>query len=197
MKKILYVLVFGLLFISCQKEYPYPSNGSPNEVPTIGGYDTNLVLSRFGKFVITDAVMYVENHETGEKFQFNHFGPNKNISSMRWGGSLFDIETIIKDSTTYSFWRTTSGGNGMGKFVLNDDFSRYYMINYMGLHTTIIEDPTHGQQNMGGSARPFSGYTISKKDSLIGINIQEMEGSINGYNCHYWTQLTLKKIESW
>jgi hypothetical protein len=67
----------------------------------------------------------------------------------------------------------------------------------MGMYTTIVEDPTHGQSNMGGSARPFFGYTISKKDSLIAISIGEMEGSINGYNCHYRTELTLKKIESW
>lgn len=197
MKKLFYILLLGILVVSCQKEYPYPDSDSPNVVPTVGGYDTNLVIQRSGKFVIIDAVMYVDNNETGAKTVYNHFGVGKTISSMRWGGSFFDIETIIKDSTTYSFWLTPNGGNGYGKFVLNDDLSRYYMVNYMGSYTSIIEDPTHGQQNMGGSARPFSAYTISKKDSLIGMSIGEMEGSIDGWNCHYWTVLTLKKIEYW
>lgn len=197
MKSLFKILVFGLLLISCQKEYPYPDKDSPNVVPTVGGYDTNLVIQRSGKFVIVDAVMYVDNHETGAKTMYNHFGVNKTISSMRWGGSFFDIETIIKDSTTYSFWLSPNGGNGYGKFILNDDISKYYMVNYMGQYTSIIEDPTHGQQNMGGSARPFVGYTISKNDNLIGIKIGEMEGSIDGWNCHYWTVLTLKKIEFW
>ena len=197
MNKLFYILIIGVLLVSCQKEYPYPTKDSPNKVPTVGGYDTNLVISRSGKFVIIDAVMYIDNNETGERIKFNHFGPNKKISSMRWGGSEFDIETIIQDSTTYSFWTTPNGINGMARFVLNDDYNSYYMVNYMGMYTTIVEDPTHGQQNMGGSARPFFGYTISKKDSLIGISIGEMVGGINGYNCHYRTELTLKKIESW
>jgi len=197
MKQLFYILVFGVLMVSCQKEYPYPDKDSPNKVPTVGGYDTTLTISRSGEFVIVDAVMYIDNNETGGHFKFNHFGPNKKTSSMRWGGSLFPIETIIQDTTTYSFWGTPDGGNGMGRFVLNGDTTSYYMVNYMGQYTSIVEDPTHGQQNMGGSARPFSGYTISKKDSLIGISIGEMEGSINGYNCHYWTVLTLKKIKSW
>ena len=85
----------------------------------------------------------------------------------------------------------------MGRFLLNDDTTKFYMVNYMGQNTSIIEDPTHGQQNLGGSARPFFGKTISKVDNLISIEIQHMEGSIDGYNCHYWTELRLKKIESW
>jgi hypothetical protein len=50
---------------------------------------------------------------------------------------------------------------------------------------------------MGGSARPFSGQTISYEDSTVAMQIQEVEGSIDGYNCRYWTQLTLKKVKSW
>ena len=65
------------------------------------------------------------------------------------------------------------------------------------MYSTIIEDPTHGQQNMGGSGRPFSGITLDYTNQLIGITIQEMEGSINGYNCRYFTELTLKKTQSW
>ena len=191
------LLILVILSFGCQKEYPYPSKEYKNVLPTSGGYDTTKLVSRWGKFVIIDAIMYVDNHETGETVKFNHFGLHKDESSLRWGGSIFDIETIVKDKTTYSFWPTLTGGNGMGRFVLNDDTTKYYMVNYMGQNTSIIEDPIHGQQNLGGSARPFFGKTISKADNIISIEIQHMEGSIYGYNCHYWTELKLKKIEVW
>ena len=196
MKNLLLILIFGITLLSCRKEYPYPTKDY-DSIPSVGGYDTSVTVSRWGKFLIIDAVMYVDNHETGEKLVFNHFDDNKTVSSLRWDGVEFDIELIEKDVTTYSFWSTPTGGNGMGRFVLNDDTTKHYMVNYMGSFTSIIEDPTHGEQNMGGSARPFSGQTISKEDNTISIQIQEMEGSIGGYNCHYWTQLTLRKIESW
>ena len=196
MKELFILIGFLIVLTSCEKEYPYPSKYYTN-VPTAGGYDTTNLVNSWGKFVLIDAIMYIDNHETGKKTSYNHFGPNKNVSSLRWGGSLFDIEMIIKDVTTYSFWNTPTGGNGMGKFVLNGDTSKHYMVNYIGSYHSIIEDPTHGQQNLGGSARPFSGYTISKSDMTVSIQIQEMEGNINGYNCHYWSQLTFKKIESW
>jgi hypothetical protein len=48
------------------------------------------------KFVVVDAYMYVDYNETGEQIKFNHFGIDKDTSSLRWGGSFFDIETIIK-----------------------------------------------------------------------------------------------------
>jgi hypothetical protein len=148
------------------------------------------------KFVIIDAVMYVDNHETGEKKVYNHFGPNKTTSSLRWGGSIYEIEEIKKDTTSYSFWPPINT-TGYGKFVLNDDTSRHYAVYYVGTSKCIVEDPVRGQSLMGGSARPFSGQTISYKDSTIAMQIQEVEGSINGYNCRYWTQLTLKKVKSW
>lgn len=196
MKQLLILIVFLVVLVSCQKEVIYPTDHY-TAIPSAGGYDTTNIVGSWGKFLLIDAVMYVDNNETGAKMSFNHFGPNKEISSLRWGGSLFDIETIIKDITTYSFWNTPTGGNGMGKFVLNGDTSKYYMVNYMGSYSSIIEDPIHGQQNLGGSARPFTGYTISKSDMIVSIQIQEMEGNIGGYNCHYWTQLTFKKVQSW
>jgi hypothetical protein len=196
MKQLIILIGFLVVLVSCEKEVIYPTDHY-TKLPSAGGYDTTNIVSNWGKFLLIDAVMYIDNSETGQKTSFNHFGTNKTVSSLRWGGSLFDIETIIKDVTTYSFWNTPTGGNGMGRFVLNDDTSKYYMVNYMGSYTSIIEDPIHGQQNLGGSARPFNGYTISKSDMTVSIQIQEMEGNIGGYNCHYWTQLKFKKIQSW
>lgn len=194
MKNIILILAIAIGLTSCKKEPIYPTDQLPANVPHI---NTATGVNPWGKFLITDAVMYVENITTGTKTVYNHFSPTKSRSSLRIDGSLFDIETIIKDTTTYSFWKPTSYP-GTGKFVLNDDTTKFYRVNYIGTYTTIIEDPTHGQQNMGGSARPFSGQTISTANQTVGITIQEMTGTdSNGNSIHYWTQLTLKKTQSW
>lgn len=118
MKKIRQNFIFimvVLLFVSCKKEMIYPSDtynidfSTPTSGPTI---------SLWGEFKVISAVMYIDNHETGEKLIFNHFDSTKLVSSMRWGGSLYDIETIIKDSTTYSFYKPI-GLSKYGRFVLN------------------------------------------------------------------------------
>lgn len=194
MKKVLFLLFATMVVLtSCQKEVVYPTDQLPANVPRV---NTDPRVSAWGKFLIVDAKLYVDDHETGVHSVYDHFGPNKDTSSLRWGGSQYDIEIIIKDETTYSFWKPI-GSSGYGDFVLNSDTSNHYAVFYVGSYTTIVEDPIYPQQLMGGSSRPFSGQTISYADSTIAIQIQEMEGSINGHNCRYWTQLTLQKIESW
>jgi hypothetical protein len=180
-----------LLLSSCRKEVIYPTNQLPANVPTI---PTDDGVARWGEFLVVDAVMYFDNLDNGTHTVYNHFGVGKSRSSLRWGGSMFAIEDIVKDTTTYSFWKP-SMYPGIGNFVLNEDTTRYYGVQYTGLNQSIIEDPTHGQQNLGGSARPFSGQTIDA--TTIAIQIEEVYASVNGQNCHYWTQLTLKKIKSW
>lgn len=201
MKKIVFKFLFlatlALSFVSCQKEYIYPSDTYQLEEPTVieGNGQT---ITQWGKFLVVDAVMYVENNETGQKTVYNHFGPNKDTSSMRWGGSQFDIETIVKNQTTYSFYKPINYP-GYGEFVLNDDTTKHYAVNYIGFNKTIIEHPVHGfnQQQMGGGSRPFSGQILDFEQKLVVVQIQEMQISIDGYNCRCWTQLTLKKIEEW
>ena len=198
------ILIVGAIFVSllsCKKEYPYPSNDYPKGNPEsdyIWDKDTTNKITLWGKFLIIDAVMYVDNHETGQKTKYNHFDNIKNISSMRWGGSMFDIETIIKDSTTFSFYRPIAQSK-YGKFVLNGDTTKHYAVYFQGFNKSITEDPVYGmtQSVMGGSSRPFSGQLLNYNDKTVVIQIQEMEGSIDGYNCKYWTQLTLRKIEEW
>ena len=192
--RILTLALFtSILLISCKKQTIYPTDQLPANVPTIKEAE---MVGGWGEFLITDAVMYVEDHETGAKTMYQHFGPNKDTSSLRWGGSQFEIETIIKNKTTYSFWKPLSYP-GVGKFVLNEDTTKHYGVQYTGMYRSIIEDPNSTGQLMGGSARPFSGQTISTNDNTVAIQIEEVEGSINGHNCRYWTQLTIKKIKSW
>ncbi len=185
-------LVLALGLVSCEKEL-LPSEEYPFKEPQ---FDSITGLSMWGKFLVVDGVMYVDNNETGERKVYRHFGVGKDTSSLRWGGHMFDIEVIIRNRTTYSFYKPINFP-GYGDFILNGDSSKQYAVYHVGYNHTIVEDPVYGQSLMGGSARPFSGQTISEKDSLVALQIQEMEGSIDGYNCHYWTQLTLKKIESW
>ena len=194
MKKFLFIIALFLTLVSCKKEYPYPSEGY-GVIPTV--LDTTKI-TLWCKFLIIDAVMFVDNHETGQKTMYHHFDSTKTVSSLRWGGSMFDIETIIKDSTTYSFYRPLNFP-GYGKFVLNGDTTKHYAVYYMNQYKKIVEDPIYGmtEQLMGGSARPFSGQILNYEEKTIVMQIQETEGSINGYNCRYWTQLTLKKIEEW
>jgi hypothetical protein len=196
-------IIAAVLFTlaSCEKEYPYPSDGYPKSKPEsyyLWENDSSKYITLWGKFLIIDAVMYVDNHETGQKTKYNHFDATKNISSMRWGGAMFDIETIIKDSTTYSFYKPLNLP-GTGKFVLNGDTTKHYGVSIVGWNKAIVEDPVHGmsQQLIGGSSRPFSGQILNYDEKTVVMQIQEMEGSINGYNCRYWTQLTLRKIEEW
>lgn len=199
MKKLSIKLLFlgavaMILMSSCKKKPIYPTDELPKVYPT--GIDTSLTVNPWGKFLITDAVMYVDDKETGQQFVYQHFGVGKDTSSLRWGGPMFDIETIVKNKTTYSFWKPI--GYGTGKFELNGDSTKYYRVQYTGMYKSIIEDPNHGQSNMSGSARPFSGQTINKADGTIAIQIQEMNSTDgNGHAIHYWTQLTLKKIQSW
>lgn len=187
------ILCFLSLLASCKKEpVIYPTD----QLPLVPAYNTGDCITRWGKFLLIDAVMYFDNYDTGEKKVFQHFGLGKSRSSLRWGGSMFEIEDIIKDTTTYSFWKPFKYP-GTGRFVLNGDTTKFYLVNYIGNYNTIIEDPLHGQSNIGGSGRPFSGQTKNYSDSTIYMEIQEMIEGINGYNCRYFTLLTLKKIQSW
>jgi len=188
------IAIATILFSSCEKEeYPYPSNDYNTTVPN---FNEGPTINRWGVFLVIDAVMYINNLETGEKIVCNHFSSTKSRSSLRWGGSIFDIETIIKDTTTYTFYEPISYP-GNGRFVLNGDVSKHYMVNYIGMYSTIIEDPIYGatEQLMGGSARPFSGKILNINEMTIKIQIQEMVETINGKDVRYWTELTLKKIE--
>jgi len=189
MYKILFLFLITIL-ASCEKQ-SYPSDDYPSNIPT---YKPITGLSMWGEFIVIDGLMYVDNHETGKQTVYKHFDIGKDKSSLRWGGSTFEIEDIIQNKTTYSFYKPI-GNSKYGKFVLNGDTSKHYAVFYMGENKSIIEDPVQPQMLLSGSSRPFSGQRLN--DNTIVLQIQEMEGSINGENCHYWTQLTLKKLRSW
>lgn len=182
--------VTTILMSSCKKETIYPTDQLPANVPTIQDFGG---VSRWGKFLLTSSRKMVTNTATGTKTYYNDFGSSSR-SSLRWGGSIYDIETIIKDTTTWSFW-APSGGDG--NFVLNDDTTHFYKVHYTSSFTSIIEDPNHGQQNMGGSSRPITGETVDLANKIIRVYIQTSYATINGNNCEYFTELTFKKTQEW
>jgi len=193
MKNIILFLSICVMLFSCQKEIIYPTDQLPSNTPTI---DSSSGLSSWGKFLITDAVMYVTNSETGVKTVYEHFGLNKDSSSLILGGSSIEIETIVKNQTTYSFWKPINFP-GNGKFKLNSDSTKFYEVNYIGSYRTIIEDATHNQSNLGGSSKSYNISIVDLQTKTVKIEIGENNGSISGYNCSYFTVLTLVKIEEW
>lgn len=184
MKTSLFLLIL-IFFISCKKDSPLEEKAKVVK-------DTRS-LTMWGTFLVLDAQLYLDNHETGAKLVYNHFSDSKSVSSLRYDGSNFEIENLVKGVTTYSFYQPR-GGN-VGTFLLNGDSSKVYGLNIMGPYTTIIEHPTSGIQLMGGSARPFGGWTIDYDNKIILLHIEEVEGSVDGYNCHYYTEIRLKKIK--
>jgi hypothetical protein len=197
MRNFLFIGTFLLLLTSCQPDAVLPTDTYPTGLGSMTAVDSGPTVSMWGRFKLISGVMYVDNRETNERLVFNHFNSTKHVSSLRWGGSLFDIENIEENVTTYSFYQPMSYP-GYGKFVLNDDPTKRYAVYFVGSNKTIVEDPIYtGNVLMGGSSRPFSGQTVDYANGIIRIQIQEMEGSINGYNCHYWSELTFQKVASW
>lgn len=189
MIRVLFLFIL-LSFFGCEKEYIYPSDGYPIYRDTIN----QPKINPWGEFLVIGGKMYITNHETGERVVYSHFSDNKIKSSLRWGGSMYEIEEIEVGRTTYSFYRP----RGIyGDFVHNNDTSKHYAVKWSKYYSSIVEDPTHSQYLLGGSARPFQGYTLNYNDSLITMYILEGETSIGGYNCNFYNILTLKKIKSW
>jgi|ERR1035437_3196570 hypothetical protein len=192
--KLVFLGAFATILLSSCKKQPivYPTDQLPAHVPTLADFGG---ISRWGKFVLVASEKYVTNTTTGVKTKYDDFGSGSR-SSLRWGGSQFDIETIIKDTTTWSFWKPV-GYPGTGKFALNSDTTKFYLIQYNTDFTSIIEDPNHNQNNLGGSSRPFSGSTTNTHDSLVAIDVQTGYVTLNGDACEYFTELTFKKIQNW
>jgi hypothetical protein len=189
MRKFLFLAFILIGLVSCEKEPIYPTDELPANKPSLAAFTG---ISMWGEFIIIDAVMYMRNVQTNQKIWYNHFGPNKDTSSLRFGGPIREIEQIIKNSTSYSFYKPI-GQSPYGDFVLNNDVTKHYDVYYIGNYKTIIDDYYDSQGLLQGSGLRFSGQTISEADSTVAIQIFEYGFS----EWEYWTQLKLKKIRAW
>ena len=197
MKKLFYLfLAFAsIFFVSCEKEELEPDYYDVSDEPTVSEDDT---VSIYGKFVLLSGKMYIHNLETNQKTAYNHFDAVKTTSSLNYYGSIYDIEKLEQNVTT---WEITPPPYvpGNGTFILNNDTLNPYGFHVTKSNWTIIEHPLSGSYGitvkMGGSARPLNGYLISKADSTVMFKIQEDYANIGGYNCKYVNELMFKKIK--
>ena len=196
MKKLIYIFL-GLFIIfvsSCEKEPIYDDSNYEEEVSTISEDDT---LSLHGKYLLLSGKMYITNLETNQKTVYNHFDDVKNISTLRYFGSIYGIETLEQNVTTWEFINPPYIP-GTGEFILNNDTLNPYGFKVTTYNWTIIEHPLTGTsditQKMGGSARPIFGYLLNKADSTVMFRLHEEYQAINGYNCKYVSELKFKKI---
>jgi len=195
MKKFFYILIaISLTFVSCKKEVIEPIN---NEVEETSKVDEEIRI--YGKWVLIDAIMYVENLETHEKTSYNHFDANKTTSSLRYSGSMYEFENIEQGVTTWSFYQPNYVP-GYGEFVLNSD-----TLNPMGFYVTksnwtIVEHPQAtniDDMQLGGSSRPIEADIYDYGQEIVEFYVQITYENIDGYNCKYFTELKMQKIEQW
>ena len=191
MKSLIYlIIVASLVLVSCKKE-----NLNPNpQIPT----HVNQEIRLYGKWLLVGGSMYVENIETGEKTKYDHFGPGKTTSSLNYDGSVFAIEVLELNTTTWSFYEPPAVP-GFGDFVLNGDIQHPYGFYVTKNNWTIMEHPqsTSSNTQMGGSSRPISASICNYSDSTVYFYVQEGYTSINNQNYTYISELKFKKIESW
>jgi hypothetical protein len=99
MKKFLLIfLIASLVFTSCTKEEIKPIN---QRLEDAGTNEEGILI--YGEWKLLSGKMYVHNLETNQNTVYDHFDATKTTSSLRYGGSQFEFDTIIKDSTTWTF----------------------------------------------------------------------------------------------
>lgn len=176
MSKLVFLSLIAVVFLSsCRKEIVTPTSQLPANVPTgnhFGG------VSRWGTFKLIGSQKQFNTCWTGQPTYFT----DADTSSLRWGGSMLPIESTIKNHTTWTFVPPSIGQHD-GKFLLNGDTSLYFVVNYTGQYTTIIndsQDPHHAtgtNLSFTGVSVIGNGYTAA--DSVVSITIN------NGYYYHY------------
>ncbi len=191
MKQFIYLIVFLFVLISCEKEEINPNNVTPTE-------EAPQEIRLYGEWLLVGGTLYLENIETHVKTKYDHFGPNKTISSLDLGGSDLEIEEIELDVTTWAFYQPYTVP-GYGEFVLNHDSITPYGFYVTRHNWSIVEHPQSNQSNMqlGGSSRPISATICSMSDTTVYFYIQEAYTSINSMNYKYFSELKFKKTKSW
>jgi len=195
MKKFYYfILVFALLFISCEKEFIDPIETQEEVVDTV-----EQEIRLYGEWLLIDAKMYVENMETYEKTVFNHFDANRTVSSLRYSGSVYEIEDIEQNVTVWSF-KQPNTVPGYGEFILNYDTIQPYGFYVTKSNWTIVEHPLaylNGGNQIGGSARPVEALIVDYEQNIVNFYVQMAYENIDGWNCKYFNELTMVKITEW
>ena len=181
-KLILFSFLFIIFASSCKKEDPLiPSNGVFQGEPS---------LSIYNEWLLIGGELHLENLETGETTVYNHFDNTNTVSSLRWDGPMFEIERIVIDSTTWSFYEPVGD---YGEFRLNNDSINSYGLNITKYNISIIENPYSTQQQMGGSSKPIIIEDEDYGSGIIWLHVHEQYMSDNGMNYKYYSVLKFIK----
>lgn len=179
---LIFAVILGLGFTSCQKEEIKPNN-------SVEMVDETIEI--FGEWVLVDGKMYMENLETGEKTVYSHFDATQNVSSLRYGGYMYEFERIVQDSTTWTFVEPQYNSN-MGEFWLDNDSIQPYGLYLTNSNMSIVENST-GPQQLGGSSRPLTAFIDEYGNQTVNFYVQEAYENINGVNYKYFSELTFQK----
>ena len=182
MKKYLFLVFLSLIlvFTACEPEVI--------ELPIQP--ETPIEVTIFHQWKLVDGEMFFVNLETSEKTMLKHFGPGREVSSLRYSGIYLPIERIEigENATTWKFIMPPAGV-GQGEFILNgSETPMGFQVSHS--YMSITEHPTATEiveQQLGGSARPITAYTLSS-DTII-IQIHNAYESIDGYNYTYFSEL--------
>ncbi len=133
-------------------------------------------------WVLTNAIVYVENRDLNIKKYYDYFNNEVKSASM----SLFDITEVPKfDEITLheTTWNFTDGDN----FIIDDEYT-YYMQTHYNPFGDLIFRP-YGFY--GGTARPI--VVQYATNDMIKVITRESFNSDNTYNYKYFSELTFKK----
>ena len=196
MKKLLFITSF-ISLISCEKDIIVQPTPEPQKQE----------IRLYGKWLLVDGYVYVENLTTHSKIKYNYFSQSQIENGLRYNKDLncgnigtysLTFEKIKLNQTTWSFYQPNMVP-GYGEFVLNSDTLNPYGFYVTKNNWTIIEYPESNQNNMqlGGSSKPISAEIYSYSDSIVNFYVQEAYTSGCGNNYRYISELRFKKIESW
>lgn len=190
MKKLVLVLVsFAILTFSCKKDEFEDLNQTKTEEVERG-------IELYGTWRLISGKMYIENMETGEKIVYNHFDSNKQTSSLRYSGSMYEFETIKANETKWTFIAPPENSH-YGEFWLDNDSIEPYGLYILDQFWSIVEHPTADsatEMQLGGSSRPISAVVEDYDHNIVLFRVQEAYESIDGFNSNYYSELRFKKI---
>tara|TARA_B100000927_G_scaffold51349_1_gene38172 strand:+ start:249 stop:830 length:582 start_codon:yes stop_codon:yes gene_type:complete len=193
MKKFYYIpLLLLLFFVSCKKETIEP-------IDTQETVESTDEIRLYGEWLLLDAKMYIENLETHERTVYNHFDSIKTTSSLRYSGSLYEIEDIEQNVTVWGI-KQPNFVPGHGDFILNYDTIQPYGFYVTNSNWSIVEHPlsyNNGGPQIGGSSRPLEAVILDYEENIVNFYIQTSYENIDGWNCKYFTELTMIKITEW
>jgi hypothetical protein len=193
MKIVLLVLCsVSLLHFSCTK----PVVDEPAKIVATDTDNRKMPLT--GKWLLLEGEMRFAAASGNSFLKYDHFGPGRTTSSLRYEGSRFNFEELVKDTTTWSFYKPLPG-NSYSTFVLNNDTLHPYSLNGNSRGYSIFEyeNATAATMQLGGSARQVEAFVADYANKIMEAHVQWVDCSINGQSWHYFSILKFKKIEEW